>query len=246
MQELKKQLEVLLAGYFRECCADFPKGKMEASESPDFIVKLKNSHRLGIELVRLNPGSADVPDEREAEQNIILEELIDDARELFEQNSEVKLFVKFLFNKKHPPSPETSLVTVARAVNAIRNSIRGKKPGNLFYLVIPKEKLPEGLDEILVAHHPGLEASVWERSNNLGISKNVIHDILKSIEKKEEKLRLYKKQRLESYWLLITTDRLRGQRNYNIRNQIANQNFQSDFEGVFLFDLFRSHVFRLV
>jgi len=246
MQELKKQLEVLLVSYFRECSDDFPNGKLVASESPDFIVKLKNSHRLGIELVRLNPGSAEVPDAIEDEQNLIQEELIEDARELFEQNSSEKLFVKFLFNKKHPVSPERSLAVAVRAVSAIRNGIRNWNPRTLFYLVIPKEQLPEGIDEILVAHHPGLETSVWERSNNLGISRNVVEDIQKSIEKKEEKLRLYKKQQLESYWLLITTDRLRGQRNYNIRNQIANQNFHSGFDGVFLFDLFRSHIFRLV
>ncbi|MFV0591261.1 MAG: hypothetical protein ACK5M7_07745 [Draconibacterium sp.] len=246
MQELKKQLEVLLVSYFRECSNDFPNGKLLASESPDFIVKLKNSHRLGIELVRLNPGSANVPDAHEEEQNEMLEELIEDARELFEQNSGEKLFVKFLFNQKHPVSQERSLAATVRAVRAIRNSIRNQNPETLFYLVIPKEQLPEGIDEILVAHHPGLETSVWERSNNLGISKNVVEDIQKSIEKKEEKLRLYKKQQLEKYWLLITTDRLRGQRNYNIRNQIANQKFHSGFDGVFLFDLFRSQVFRLV
>ncbi|MCK3686019.1 hypothetical protein [Maribellus sp. YY47] len=246
MQELKKQLEVLLASYFRECSDDFPNGKMEASESPDFIVKLKNSHRLGIELVRLNPGSAVPLDESEAEQNAVQEELVDDARELFEQNSNEKLFVKFLFNKKHPLSAERSLAVAVRAVTAIRTSIRNRNMRTLFYLVIPTEQLPEGIDEILVLHHPGLETSVWECSNNLGISRNVVEDIQNSIEKKEEKLRLYKKRQLESYWLLITTDRLRGQRNYNIRNQIANQNFHSGFDGVFLFDLFRSHVFRLV
>lgn len=246
MQELKKQLEVLLVSYFRVCSDDFPNGKLIASESPDFIVKKKTSHRLGIELVRLNPGSADMPDASEAEQNIIQEELIDDARELFEQNSTVKLFVKFLFNKKHPVSPERSLTVAVRAVSAIRYSIRNRNPRTLFYMVVSKEQLPEGIDEILVVHHPGLETSVWERSNNLGISRNVVGDIQKSIEKKDEKLHLYKRQQLESYWLLITTDRLRGLRNYNIRNQIANQDFHSSFDGVFLFDLFRSHAFRLV
>lgn len=246
MQELKKQLEVMLVSYFRECSDDFPNGKLIASESPDFVVKLKSSHRLGIELVRLNPGSAATPNESEAEQNTIHEELVNDARELFEQHSTAKLFVKFLFNKKHPISQERTMTVAVRAVSVIRNSIRNRNQRTLFFLVIPKKQLPEGIEQILVVHHPGLKDSVWERSNNLGISKNVVEDIQKSIEKKEEKLRLYKKQQFESYWLLITTDRLRGQRNYNIRNQIANQNFQSDFDGVFLFDLLRSHVFRLV
>ncbi len=58
MQVDKKQMEVLLIDYFRECYKEFPKGKVVPSESPDFLVKMKNTHLLGIELTRLNPANA--------------------------------------------------------------------------------------------------------------------------------------------------------------------------------------------
>ena len=106
--------------------------------------------------------------------------------------------------------------------------------------------MPEGLEALLVVHHPGLQVSVWERSNNLGISEDVVADIREAIHKKDEKLIHYQKQRLNYYWLLITTDRLRGVRNYNLPNKIMNHTFHSRFQHVFLFDLIKSDVFRLV
>jgi len=91
-----------------------------------------------------------------------------------------------------------------------------------------------------------LEMAVWERSNNLGVSNNVVDDIRNAIHKKDEKLRLYQKQKLNYYWLLITTDRLRGVKNFNLVNKIMNQKFESRFQHVFLFDLIKSKVFELV
>ena len=48
----KKQLEVLLIHYFRECYPDFPKGKIIHSESPDFIVSVEKRNKTGIELTK--------------------------------------------------------------------------------------------------------------------------------------------------------------------------------------------------
>ncbi|MDX9908322.1 MAG: hypothetical protein RBS23_02590, partial [Mariniphaga sp.] len=61
MQPDKKQLEVLLIQYFKDCYPDFPKGKIIPSESPDFILTLKSKNSLGIELTRLNPLNAREP-----------------------------------------------------------------------------------------------------------------------------------------------------------------------------------------
>ena len=91
-----------------------------------------------------------------------------------------------------------------------------------------------------------MHISAWERANNLGISNDVVFDIRHAIHKKDEKLRLYQKQRLNYYWLLITTDRLRGVKNYNLPNKIMNHEFQSNFQQVFLFDLIKSEIYRLI
>ena len=242
----KKQLEILFINYFRENYADFPKGKLSSSESPDFIIKMKNRRELGIELTRLNPANKQMPDEKQIEQIRIREEIINDTLALFERGSELKLFVKFLFSEKIEINNAARLVTAARVVNGIRGRVQNKNQNSFFYKFVSGKDLPKGIDEIRIVHHPEMQSQIWERSNNLGISTNVIDDILIAINKKEEKLRLYQKQRLNFYWLLITTDHLRGVKSFNLSNTILNHSFESNFQKVFLFDLMKSNIYQLI
>lgn len=246
MQEEKKQLEILLMDYFRTCYDDFPKGKTVPSESPDFVVKMKNKHLLGIELTRLNPANALAPDKQRMEDIYFRDGFISLTKELFERRSKVKLFVKFLFSENKKLTPERELAVAALLANLIRTSIEAKNPQSFFKLNIHKSELPDGVNEVLIVHHPKLETAVWERSNNLGVSNNVVDDIWRAIHKKDEKLRLYQKQRLNYYWLLITTDKLRGVKNFNLTNKIITQQFDSRFQHVFLFDLIKSKVYTLI
>ena len=246
MNPEKKQLEILLIDYFKDVYEDFPKSSITASESPDFILTLKNRHQLGLELTRLNPGNASPPDLNHIEENRKKDHFIEMVREIVEKNKPHQLFVKFLFSGKEEIASQKELMSAVQVAGTIRKFIGKKKTESFFKLIIPRSKLPAGLDEILVLNHPALEKPVWERSNNLGISGDVIDDIRNSILKKEEKLRLYQKQRLNYYWLLIVTDRLRGIKNFNIQNQVRNHIFSSRFQHVYLFDLIKSDIFELV
>jgi len=246
MNPIKKQLEILLINYFRESFEDFPMGKIQSSESPDFIVNLKNRHHLGIEITRLNPENSIEPDKKQKSQIIFRENFVKKARNLVENNNSTPLFVKFLFSSKKFIPPEKELMTIVTTANIIRKKTSSKSKGDLFTVSISSSELPAGLEEIRIVHHPTLEHGIWERSNKLGISNDVIDDIRISIKKKDEKLQLYQKQRLNYYWLLIVTDRLRGTKNYNLSNQIQNHNFYSQFQHVYLFDLIKSNIFELV
>lgn len=246
MQSLKKQLEHLLIHYFRECYDAFPKGKLIASESPDFILKMKARFNLGIELTRLNPSNARTPLSKELERDKLRDEIIDRAKNIFNQSSPENFFVKVLFSDKVKINPESGIVLSVQLTNLIRNAVAFKNSNSYFRESISGSSLPKGVDEILIVNAPGLKTSVWERSNNLGISENVTEDIQQAIQKKNEKLKLYQKQQLNNYWLIVTTDRLRGTKNYNIQNQIMNHTFQSQFGQVFLFDLMKANIFELL
>ncbi len=246
MQEIKKQLEILLVNYFREQYPDFPKGKVVASESPDFVVKMKNKHKLGIELTRLNPANAVVKTAEMLVQIEFREELVEQMQELFETGSDEKLFVKFMFSDKQIISPERELAVRSKMVATIRAAVDGKDDGSFFHRILSGSDLPEGLEQVMIAHHPELKSSVWERSNNLGISNNVVDDIRLAIAKKDEKLRIYQKQQLDQYWLLITTDFLRADKNINLLNKIRNEEFESRFQQVFVLDLMRARVIPLI
>lgn len=246
MQADKKQIEVLLISYFREFYKEFPKGKVVPSESPDFIVKMKNAHLLGLELTRLNPANALPLSEQEKAEIEFREQLILKTKEHYERNCQLNLFVKFLFSEKGKIKPERELALAVRLAFLIKEQVQNKNGKSFFKESIHKSKLPEGLEEVVIIYHPGLETPVWERSNNLGVSNDVVDDIRKSINKKDEKLRLYQKQRLNYYWLLIITDRLRGIKNFNLSNRIIKHEFQSRFQHVFLLDLVKGEIFELV
>jgi hypothetical protein len=247
MQPDKKQLEILLVNYFRTCYEDFPKGQLSPSESPDFIVKMKNRHKLGIELTRLNPVSRIIPDENQLKQIQVREQIIGLSRDLFEQSSSLKLFVKFLFSEEKLISEERQMSVAVQTVNLIRKAIRNKNGDSFFKESIYGEVLPHVLDEILIVNHPVMQISAWERANNLGVSNDIVDDIRRVIHKKDEKLlRHYQKQRLNYYWLLILSDRLHGVKTFNLPEKIMNHEFHSQFQHVFLFDLIKANVFQLV
>lgn len=246
MQPDKKELEILLVNYFRAFYDDFPKGQLNPSESPDFIITMKNRRELGIELTRLNPVNKDVPNENQLAQIQVREEFISISRDLFEQTSDLKLFVKFLFSKAKIIQKEKQMLASVQALDLIRRVVKNKSKDSFFRESISGEILPDGLEEILIVNHPLMRTSVWERANNLGVSSNVVEDIRHAIHKKDEKLRLYQKQRLNYYWLLITTDRLRGVKNYNLPERIRNHEFESRFQHVFLFDLMTSDIYELI
>jgi len=247
MQPDKKQLEILIVNYFRVCYEDFPKGQLKPSESPDFILKMKNRHETGIELTRLTPAIVDYHDENKLAHINVREEIVGLSKDLFEQNSTLKLFVKFLFSEEKLISKERQMSVAVQAVNLIRKAVRNKSSDGFFRESIHSEVLPDGLDEILIVNHPVMQISAWERANNLGVSNDVVEDIRRAIRKKDEKLhRLYQKQRLNYYWLLITADRLHGVKTFNLPEKIMNHEFHSEFQHVFLFDLIKAGVFQLV
>lgn len=232
--------------YFRKCYPDFPKGSVVPSESPDFLMKMKNKHILGIELTRLNPENASEPNHAELQKIVFRENLIRFSFDLFKQKSDLNLFVKFLFSEDKPIVPELEMTVAVQMAKVIYEAVLGRKKPGFFKESITRAKLPEGLEEVLIVHHPALETSMWERSNNLGISNDVVDDIRQAIMKKDEKLRLYQKNHLNYYWLIITTDRLRVVKGFNLHNKIMNHRFTSRFQHVFLFDLIKSRIYELV
>ena len=55
----KKIEEIVILELFRDLYEDFPKGLLNATESPDFILSLAPRRKIGIELTRLDQTSAD-------------------------------------------------------------------------------------------------------------------------------------------------------------------------------------------
>ncbi len=74
---------------------------------------------------------------------------------------------------------------------------------------------------------------------------NVIDFIKKSIDKKEEKLIIYKKNRLNKYWLILYTDNFDTFGPFNITNIFEKWSFKTSFDDVFLFNLSNLNIIKL-
>jgi hypothetical protein len=66
-----------------------------------------------------------------------------------------------------------------------------------------------------------------------------------TINAKNEKLNIYRHQKLSQIWLLITADLAESPVSYNLSNKLGNWTFTSSFEKVFLFELEGRKVFEL-
>ena len=246
MNQVKKQLEILLLEHFRKSYAEFPKGIITPTESPDFIVSFRNHHLLGIEMTRLNPGNLALQTPEQIAETVSRENFIELTREIFEKHLPHKLFVKFLFSKKVKVGESREMMTAVKISSIIREKVKGLNNKEFFKVSLIQSELPEELESVLIINHPEFKTSVWERSNNLGVSTDVVEDIRRAIHKKDEKMRLYQKQRLNYYWLLIFTDRLRGIKSYHLAEKVKNHKFESRFQHVFLFDLVKSDIYELI
>ena len=236
MQDEKKQLEVLLINYFRECYDAFPKGRIVPAESPDFMIKAPSKRRLGIELTRLH--SAVSPDE-------IKNGILKLSQELYERSDHHKLLVKVLFSDKHPINAESELALSARLANNIRNAVKTRNERSFFSVNLESTQLPTGIEKLTLIHHPQLKESVWEWVNSAYPAQDIVKDIKVAIDKKEQKLPFYRRHHFDEYWLVINCDHIQNTKSFREQNPIQDELFHSEFRRVILFEILSRRVFEL-
>ncbi len=242
-QNIKKQLEILIIEYFRSAYSDFPKGKLKASESPDFVLDIAPREKIGIELTRLYFHDSYTA-KNELSDNV-KKEIVIGARELFEMSSSLKLFVKVSFSKQRKIIRDKQLSLSVLVANAVKESLKTKKVGS-FFSICQTTNLPDEIDEIFMSTHPVLTESVWEVADSPRKNYETIIKIRQLIAKKEEKLQLYQKKRLNQYWLLITTDRLNNKQKETFHHMIFNTGNSHQFQKIFLFDLLKAQIIQIL
>ena len=66
-----------------------------------------------------------------------------------------------------------------------------------------------------------------------------------TLQNKSNKLKLYQRNKFSTIWLIIHTDFIEASKSYNIQNKMNNWKFDTEFEKVFLFDLFENRIFQI-
>lgn len=243
LQNIKKQLEILIIDYFRSVYDDFPKGKLKASESPDFLMDTSPKNKIGIELTRLYFDDSYIA-KNELSYDV-KKEIVISARELFEMSSSLKLFVKVSFSKQRKIIPDKQLALSVLVANALKESLKTKKAGS-FFSICQTTNLPDEIDGIFMSTHPVLTESVWEVADFPKKNYETTLKIRQLIAKKEQKLQLYQKKRLNQYWLLITTDRLNNKQKETFHHLIFNTDNSHQFQKIFLFDLLKAQIIQIL
>jgi hypothetical protein len=243
MQNIKKQLEILIIDYFRSAYSDFPKGKLKATESPDFVLDIAPREKIGIELTRLYFDDF-YSGENKVSDNI-KKEIVNKACEFFEMTSALKLFVKVSFSNKCKVMQEKQLMLSILIADRVRESVKTKKAGS-FFSICQTANLPDEIDGIFMAAHSALTESVWEVADSPKKNYETILKIRQLIAKKEEKLQLYQKKRLNQYWLIITTDRLNNKQKETFHHMIFNKGNSHQFQKIFLFDLLKAQIIQIL
>lgn len=229
--------------YFRTNFTDFPKGRLRASESPDFLLETSPGNKIGIELTRLyfdnsSPEISDIPDN-------IQKEIVDKAQEFYELTSPSKLFVKVGFSEKCKVIQEKQLMLSVLVANAVKKSVKTPKAGS-FFSICQTSNLPDEIDGIFMATHPVLSESVWEVADFSKKNYETILKIRQLIAKKEEKIQLYQKKWLNQCWLIITADRLNNKQKETFHHLIFNSGSSHQFQKIFLFDLLKAQIIQIL
>jgi len=83
-----------------------------------------------------------------------------------------------------------------------------------------------------------------QQSGRLQNPDELIQNLRESIEAKEEKLVIYRQNKLHEVWLLIHLERL-DKINFNFQNKLGNLDFESGFDRLFLLISSKLQLFEL-
>jgi hypothetical protein len=124
------------------------------------------------------------------------------------------------------------------------------------YPEFPRGKLKksESPDFVLHQNHHGAIGIEITRLHAAGIPKNnpgfsvaefTRENIEASIKRKEVKLPIYRKKKIDIFWLIITTDYIPNSGSVN-RKDFLHWQLTSGFHKIFLFDLFEKKIYIIV
>lgn len=240
MNTIKSQEEWHVMRSFRNCYTDFPKGKLNKSESPDFILKPSLFRSIGIEVSRLMHHEK--PDSREIE----LRSIVQRARDLYKDHFNEPIFVQFIF-KDDFFKPINNELYATKISLAIIDAVADQNFKSPVKLHLEPEKLPEGIKRVIIYSNPSIKDSIWDIRSELTIQDLMNRGHIENlVTKKEEKLSLYQKQIHDLYWLVLSADVINKPASFNLEEVLDQLNLESKFNKVFLFDMFENKYYDLV
>lgn len=236
----KAHIEWLIMRSFRDNYPDFPKGKLTKSETPDFIHKLSLTKSIGIEISTLYKSHTDGNTESQ------MRSIIYRAHELYLERFRNPIFAQIFFSSDFN-IPINDEIYATKIAIAIIDVIAEQKIGAQYMAHIEPDLLPAGVSRIIIYAHPTFKNSFWDLRFELNIQDILSNgNIEKLVNKKDDKLRLYRKKISDLYWLIISADFINKPASFNFENALNQIKLETGFNKVFLYHLFEQKYFELV
>ena len=113
---------------------------------------------------------------------------------------------------------------------------------------IVQSESPDFILETSPKYSIGIELSALPTSSLIINNKSDLFDLVKeiheSVQKKDEKLPLYRKHKADEYWLLLYIDSLQDGP-FNLYDRLPSTEIVNGYNRVFLFDIYDGKVFIL-
>jgi hypothetical protein len=241
----KKNEEKLLLRHFKEIYYNFPKGKLIATESPDFILKPGPQHAIGMELMRLHKDKTDTDAFAPRSTEYLKRELIQETKLRFEQQSAIKCYTVLYFTPDFKLF-KNQLIPLSKSLSQlISDKIKKRDKRSPFQETINNTKHSDVIQSIRLLYHPAVPYSYWTSGETFLTSSLTRELFIRHIREKEEKMELYKQKKLDQYWLILLTDFATRSTSFNLHNKLSLWSFRSTFHKVFLFEIFNPGIYEL-
>lgn len=229
---------------FTKCYKDFPTGKVVESESPDFIIKSSNK-TIGIELSKIFQKSTHRRLNFQTSDSIsddilfqIKELLVYDK--LFQFEVQLSLDINRRMTKKERETFANKIFLII-----VKNLQRDKLYTKIVNDFEDLDNFPEMVSLILLANVPALkEPHVSTLSRYSLLEENMIELLGDIINKKNQKISLYK-ENCDEQWLLIHTVDMSSGSFFNPSKKSLEHNYFSSFKKVFFLNSLNAKVYKL-
>ena len=239
----KKDVEVAYLERFRHAMPDFPEGKVEPSEEPDFLV-WRHDSVLGIELTELHRETRPGASPQQARQSM-RQRVINRAQEIYLANAQPDVRVTvFMHDDVHIERSEVEHLANQICELAIRNLPSPNSSSEEFYEWTNRAYFPDVVNNIRVHRLDAITDTHFNTPGSTWVAPLAPPDIERALLSKNPKYPTYRK-RCDEAWLLINADIGSMSTWFQFDSESLASTFETDFERVFLFRHFGSKLHEL-
>lgn len=237
----KKDRERYQLERFQAIFRGFPKGKVVDGKDnglePDFFVEQANAI-LGIELTEMYREIDPAKRPMRADESV-RKQIVDRARELFEQNGGPILDVSVHFSMNEEWRKRLVAQLAPRIEKIISDNVLSI--GEHAWLHNPwtnPDYFPFEIESISVIHTPNRLRSHWTCPEASSVPEFSEREIQSAVDKKNSRIVSYRHRAPDAVWLLILRGLSGMSSTFDLSSRVSEHKYVFDFDRVFLFDWF--------